>query len=84
MLPIYVNKDVIDQLKDGDTDLFGAMEQDPKVLNVFDKTFEDIAKVANNKNKAAAKETMEYIKNTGEVGKFLVDKYKDWVEFGAS
>ena len=73
------NQDVAERLKNGDG-LFDLMEQDPRVLGVFDKAFEDMSKIANSKNEAAANATMEYIKNTGKVGEILVEEYADWVE----
>lgn len=78
-----VNQDVSDRLKNRG-DLFGLMEQDFQVLGVFDKAFEDMSKIANSKNEAAANTTMEYIKNTGKIGEILVDAYKDWVEAKAA
>ena len=74
-----VNQDIVDRLRNGG-DLFDLMEQDPQVLGVFDKAFEDMSKIANSKNEAAANAAMEYIKNTGKIGEILVEEYADWVK----
>ena len=75
-----VDKDVIDGLQNGDSDLFKAMEKDERVLYVFDKACEDMGKIANSGNKVAAEEAIEFIKSTGKVGEIIAEEYKDWQE----
>lgn len=74
------NKDIINQIQNRDGNLLKVMEKDVDVLYVFDKTCEDMEKIANSDNKAAAKEVAEFIKSTGKVGKFIVERYKTWQE----
>ena len=72
-----VDKNVTSKLQNGE-DLFDLMDQDSRILHVFDKAFSDMAKIAKSDNKAAAKEAIDYIENTGRVGKFIVDEYETW------
>lgn len=74
-----VDKNVASRLQSGEG-LFDLMDQDSRILHVFNKAFEDTSKIAKSKNEAAAKTALEYLKNTGKIGKILVDGYKDWME----
>lgn len=75
-----VNKDVVDSLQNGNGDLFEVMKKDTRILHIFDKACEDAEKIANSGNGSAAKETMDFIKDTGKVGDFIVGRYKSWQE----
>lgn len=75
-----VDKDVIEELKNGEGTFYDSMLKDSRVLHVFDKACEDMKKIAESDNEAAAEEAIEYIKSTGKVGEFIVDGYEAWLE----